>query len=395
MLWWLLPFLLFNVYVALSSLNPNYTEVHFGKTTAFAPGGDLTWLPGSANPDATRQALWLFDCLYLSCFNVALVASRRQTLRRVLMLCCGNALVLAAFGTVQKLAGSKGLFFGQVSSPNTYFFSTFIYHNHWGAFILLNLSICIGLAWHYLRRSNSDFRNAWQSPVFISIVCIFFLAASIPLSASRSCSVAMLVLLAFASVHAVVRSIRKRRALNESPAPVLLGGGLILLVAVAAGFWLAKPVIETRWSLTQSQIKEAPTVDYGRVALYRDTLRMAADKPWFGWGMASYPRVFYSYNSLPHRRDRLPIFFADAHSDWLQALSEFGIVGCLLLGFTAIIPLISINRNIVASIIPWYLLSGCLLLLLYAWLEFPFGNPSVVLLWWLAFFSSIRYTNLD
>ena len=43
---------------------------------------------------------------------------------------------------------------------------------------------------------------------------------------------------------------------------------------------------------------------------------------------------------------------------------------------------------------PTYLLAGCALILLYAWVEFPFGNIAVVLVWWLSFFSAVHYARL-
>ena len=44
---------------------------------------------------------------------------------------------------------------------------------------------------------------------------------------------------------------------------------------------------------------------------------------------------------------------------------------------------------------PAYLLGGCGLILVYAWVEFPFGNPAVVILWWICFFAAVRYSRLE
>jgi hypothetical protein len=41
--------------------------------------------------------------------------------------------------------------------------------------------------------------------------------------------------------------------------------------------------------------------------------------------------------------------------------------------------------------LPRALLAGCGLVLLYAWIEFPFGNTAVALTWWLCFFVCLRY----
>ena len=40
-------------------------------------------------------------------------------------------------------------------------------------------------------------------------------------------------------------------------------------------------------------------------------------------------------------------------------------------------------------------LCGCLLVLIYAVIEFPFGSPAIVYLWWLCFFVAVRYRQLE
>ena len=111
--------------------------------------------------------------------------------------------------------------------------------------------------------------------------------------------------------------------------------------------------------------------------------------------MGSYPHVFTFFNTKVSRADRLPVFFADAHNDWLQALAEHGIVGSALLGLCAIVPLRRLRLRHVSSPVPAYLFAGCALILAYAWLEFPFGNPAVVYCWWLCFFCAIHYVRLS
>jgi O-antigen ligase len=394
MLRWLWPFALLNVIVLASLLNPNLRELKLDGEVLLAKTGGLADLPGSARPQLTRAALWLFDGIYLSCFNLALLVRQRRSLRGLLLVAAANALALAVFGTLQKFMGAKGLYFGLVASPQPYFFASFIYHNHWGAFTVLMTALCLGLVVYYARHSPRDF---WHSPAFGGLVAVFFLAASIPLSTSRSCTLIVLVLLAGAFLHWTVRTTRQRLALKGSIAPPLLAGCLAVLVAGGIAYKLAEPVIEQRITKTVEQLAEMHARGGlgWRAVLYRDTWRMAHDRFLFGWGMASYPSVFYLYNTQEPGIDRLPIFYFDAHSDWLQSLAELGLVGTLLLGCHGIVPLLSLRHRGRPGPLPCYLLAGCGLILLYAWIEFPFGNPAVVLAWWLCFFAGVRYARLD
>jgi O-antigen ligase len=122
---------------------------------------------------------------------------------------------------------------------------------------------------------------------------------------------------------------------------------------------------------------------------------MARAKPWFGWGMASYPHAFRLFDTHVSREDGLPTFYRDAHSDWLQAFAEHGFVGSALLALCAALPLARLRPHHLRSPLTAYLLSGCALLLLYAWVEFPFGNLAVVFVWWLGLFSAAQYARLQ
>ena len=393
---WLWPLALFNVTVLASLFNPAFAVVTIDHEELLAKVASTPYLPSSALPRLALPALWHFDSIYLSCFNLLLFVRRRRALRLLLLVAAGNALALAIFGSVQKLLGATGLYFGLVKTRQSTFFASFIYHNHWGAFTLLMMAVCLGLIGHYAR--SSGHRDFWHSPAFGGLVAVFFLAASIPLSSSRSCTVLALILLGGAFLYWTVDTIRRRRARQLSATGPLLGASAALLLAGAAVFKLAQPVIEQRAAKTVEQIAEMRARgDFGgRQQLYRDTWHMARDKFWFGWGMASYPTVFYyNYNTQTSPVDRLPVFYYDAHSDWLQALAEVGLVGTLLIGLLGVVPLLGLHSRALHGPLPCCLLAGCALILLYAWIEFPFGNSAVVMAWWLCFFAGMRYARLD
>ena len=393
---WLWPMFAFNVFVLLGTLNPSLKELNFDGEIVLAHTGAHAGLPSSARPQLARPALLVFDALWLAAFNVALVVRQRRALRGLLLFAITNALVLSVFGTVQKLAQAKGVFFGAVTTRQHLFFSTFLYHNHWGAYLVLMLAACLGLIWHYARRHEA--RNFFHSPAFGGLIAVFFMAATIPLSGSRSCTLAMLALFGGALVHWTMRVVRQRRRLRESIVPPLAGVALALALAAAGVWFVARETILVRADLTRAQVG-AMWQQGGigsRAQLYGDTWHMARDRLWFGWGMESYPHVFGRfYNTQRSTIDRLPVFYRDAHSDWLQAFAEHGLVGSTLLALLALVPLWSLRRESVGSPVVQFLLAGCALLLLYAWIEFPFGNLAVVLTWWLCFFCAVQYARLQ
>jgi len=390
-LWLLLGF---NALVVLGTFQPSLRIATIEGAAVFVPRNDLTAWPSSARPDLALTQLWLFDAIALSCFNLLLTIRHRRSLRTLLLILGANALVLAVFGSLQKFSGATGLFFGRVHSPNTSFFASFIYHNHWGAYVVLMLAVSLGLL--FSLRPWSGYRDFWHSPALAAVVAIFLLAVTIPLSGSRSCSMLAVLLLSAALIHGLRRVALHQRGLGKSTRGPLTALVLTIVVALAFLFVLARQSIETRLADTQQQLalmRSEGSIG-GRAQLYGDTWHMACDRPWFGWGLGSYGTVFSFYNTQ-HAADNLPQYYEDAHSDWLQLFAETGAIGTfLLLGFF-LVPLLQLRRLLQITALPRYLLGGCGLILLYAGIEFPFGNPAVTIAFLTCFFAAVRWAQID
>ena len=390
----LAPLLGFNLLVLVGAFTPSFRELLYEGSPLLVPNTVSNWLPSSARPALALRELALFNALFLPCFNLSLIVRSRHRLRGLLIFAATNAVVLSIFGTLQKLAHSPGLFFGRVKSPQPYFFSSFIYHNHWGAFALLMIAVCAALAWYYAQRGG--YRDFFHSNAFSAVLGLLLIAATIPLSGSRSSTLLLAGLLTGGLLHVIIDLFRTRRD-GDSVTGAFVSVCVATLLGVAAIIYVGSETITTRVAKTQEQLAtmQAHGGIGSRATLYHDTWQMARAKPVFGWGMASYPHVFQLYNTQTATADRLPVFYADAHSDWLQAIAEHGFVGTALLALCALLPLSHLRARHLRHPLPNYLLAGCALIVLYAWVEFPFGNAAVVFTWWLCLFTAVRYARLD
>ena len=388
------PLLLYDALVIASCFNPGFESRIVDGTPVHLIRDAIAWLPSSARPDLSARELWQFNGIVVSCANLALFITRRRHLRALLAVIAANAVLLSIFGTLQKLSGAQGLIFGLFPTRQPYFFSTFVYHNHWGAFTVLNLAASLGLVFHFERRGGH--RDIWHSPLLAGGLACVLLAATVPLSGSRSGTLLAALLLAAAFGHFLLRVIRKRRELHESVALPLAGLGLAAFLALGAVGWLADDVIRRRADLTREQIAQiqaAPSAA-SRLVLYADTWRMAMEKPWFGWGLETYADVFRIYNSQRSAEGWTP-FYAEAHNDWFQSVAETGLAGTVLLLLLGLRPVLAAPWRHCASAIPRYLLGGTLLILLYAFVEFPLANPSVMTGVWLSLYAACRYATLE
>lgn len=391
---WCVPILAVNAIVLLSVLTPGMKSLTFGNNVYLMPIRTPWWAPSAARKDIAVRALWLFDGIYFSSYNIVLYATRRRTIRALLVVFVANALALSIFGTIQKLTGSTGIYFGSVKSPQDYFFASFVYDNHWGAFIILVMGACVGLTLRYLR--SSDGRRLFHGPALSMLVAAFLIGLSVPLSGSRACTLMLGILAIVAIAKSVPALTRSLGLAGIGPAGVKVGIALAILLAGWGAWLVAGDVINSRAAKAKEQITAAWAQGGlgARAILYHDTWRMAQVRPIFGWGMGSFPTVFSFFNTQVPRGDHIPVVYHDAHSDWLQSLAETGFVGTILLGTAVVLPALAVRAKRLTAI-PYFLLLGNLLIAVYAWIEFPFGNVAVVLAWWLCFFGATQYVRLS
>ncbi|HND62617.1 MAG TPA: O-antigen ligase family protein [Opitutaceae bacterium] len=389
---WLWPVAALNALVVASCFNPSFAALSFGAEPLLAhTGAAYPHLPSTALPAASLEHLWLFDAIYLSAFNLTLTVRRRRTLRRLLLLALGNAVALAVFGTFQRLV-SSGLFFGLVPAPNPRFFATFVYGNHWGAYVVLMIAIGLGLVFYYARQSDGD--EPGQSPVALVAVAIALMAITPALAGSRAGLLLVAALLGWAAIDTLLRLARRRRSHGESAALPVAGLLACGLLVVGGAVYLGREPLRERWQDTQGQIQSGFLRE--RLDLYRDTLQLAKAEPAFGWGLASFERSLQLVRPRPVEENRqYEHSYVDAHSDWLQALAELGVVGGLLLLLAGLLPLHQSHVLKHAGSLVRYLLAGGALVLAYATVEFPFANPAVTTAFWLIYFVAVHYVRLS
>jgi O-antigen ligase len=391
--WWLLPAALYAGLVVASTFNPSFRTLSIdGHTLLVHRGPAHPNLPNTVNSIASLNALWFGAGAYLSAFNLSLVLRNRSALRWLLVFIASNTLILSIYGTLQKLS-SSGFYFGAAVSPNKRYFSTFIYNNHWGAFMILVLSVATGLLFYHLRRNHG--RDLWHSPFTGALLGVLIIATTAPISASRAATGMAFVLILIAVSHATVRivSTRRRHRLSIWP-PLAILAAFVLAVTSAVG-WLGFKSINERYTETRLALKENQSLWSSRAELYHDTWQLAAKKPVFGWGLDSFGTAFQLIRPRSLQPERqYEASYDTAHSDWLQSVAETGFVGTGLLLLALALPLAGLPRTQFSHPLVAYPLTGLGLVLFYAWIEFPFSSAAVVIAFWTVLFTTVQFSKL-
>lgn len=376
----LVPPLVWLAFVIVALLNPSHAPSPAGGWILRT--GWIPWLPTTVDPSRTlADARVWFAALSEGAVLVAVLRTAAAA-RRVWTVIALNGFALAATGAFFHFAGAERVL-GIVEPPEpTYFFATFFYKNHWAAYAALAAVAALTLA---LRASAAAFAGdpAARGRTWLLGSAGLLITTTLPLPGSRTGALlaAIIVVGFFAALFRQWRNRPGGRPLRRGPAVAiftLIGIGIVAFGAVAYAPRATADLQRSQLQLQRHVDGEALDL---RVLLSRDTWRMAQQRPWFGWGPGCFEIVFPvfqgDYLRGPDQRSLARPEFA--HNDWLQLLAETGFVGAALL----LIPLALLVRRAWRHT-DWVGrrgLAGCGLVALQAWIDFPFHNPAVLLLW--------------
>jgi O-antigen ligase len=327
--------------LAIAQLVPLPVALH----QLVAPGSAVVWHPDvpqaaavlgsgprpiSLHPEATRRSLaFATGLLSLALLAAPALRERRLLLRASIAIVAGGVLV-AVYGLVARLVFGTKLY-GIWSVPTVAPFGPFVSKNHFAGYVELAALVAVGLATGLANEARRgpgalswiDSRRARWVVVAWGAAAILILA--VPVCLSRGGVVSLGAgLAAFAGLQLWSRRearLSLRRLLAFAAAAAL---GLAALVYVL-------PAESRDRVLTLAGVTTEQSGSY-RLAVWRDTLRLAASSPWLGSGFGAY-------------RDALPRFkiaaghlsVEHAENDYLEWLAENGLVGAMLLGALAIL----------------------------------------------------------
>lgn len=291
----------------------------------------------------------------------------RQT-RALLWILAVTGAVLALVGIPFKFSGQL-LILGKWPAPEWYFYSTFLYHNHWCPFALLAVAAVAAL---FASQSGAVSRGVLGLMGGV-------IAASAPFSTSRFGTIAMGVF----GLVVFVSWIQRRRKLGaqvRTGMPVVAVSvfvGAILIAASAVYFFKVQgaPGGHRTWAA----IWRANPFS-SRLMIAEDALPMISAKPWFGWGVGGFGGAFREYQRpetrIVHNQGRV-MLFDHPHNDWLEKLVELGFVGFGLLLIPGVVWVGLAWRAAPRSEQDRWILVGCGGLLIFALADEVFLNRAV------------------
>ena len=358
--------------------NPTYDLVLAGRPTG--PDGDIhqfsealrplqssPWLPGTMEPPVSKPVTY-FNLALLICFlSFMLGVNRKFLLYSVALTVAINGGALAIAG-IYFDSNSNGLLLNRYEPINDRFFSSFRYNNHWVA----NAILSGGCAIYFIL--SLKLHQYVRYPTILMALGILVYAGSI--SKSRSFLVLCLLLLGMLFFRLFIRSHSAKFNIRTA-----LNAALLLVVAATALYFVGGKVYSDRkTSFTQqiSKIREGQLPH--RALLARDTAKLVAAKPLWGWGMGCFSTAFplvaggeFDENTVNYKTGPLRPQFA--HNDWLQYWAEIGTPAMLCLLTPPVMLLLSARKTAIDST-QLCCLGAYLTVGVFAVWDFPLSNPA-------------------
>jgi O-antigen ligase len=250
----------------------------------------------------------LLYCAYaMLCFLAAQTLLRSSQARKIAVIVALYGIAIAAFGLLQGISPNGKLYWLRRPAMGGAIYGPYVNHNHYAG--LMELLMPVPLVLSLSRLAGERERMAAGIAAAIMAVTVF-------LSGSRGGMIAIsieLVAFAFLSLHQGVTLFR-----HKYGKWVAFG---IAAFAVVLVLWVGGNELTSRVS---SIATETHTELSGgmRLSIDRDAFRMFRNKPVLGWGLGTFPTVYPRFRSFYTN-----FFVNQAHNDYLQLLSETGLLG--------------------------------------------------------------------
>lgn len=369
-------------YIAVQALNPAWVFRSDAANFWMERIPHREWLPAGVSAPFERWNPWrsllVYGSAWLTICTVWVACTRRRSLQLLLIALVANGVLLAAFGVVQKLSGTAKIYWS-LPSPSLWFFASFVYKNHAAAYLNLALTAAAALgAWYHVRGLR---RHEKSNPAGLFAFFALGLAVAVLASYARGATIVMLVLLVGC---AGVLLWHRRTVPSGSRNPAI---ALALLVVFGVFLVTGFRALRSRDALAhlrQGFTQQDRALEVRGVATSA-ALEMLAENRATGVGAGAFRYLFPIHQAkhpeltMSHGERR---HWEHAHNDLVQLPIELGFAGAAL-GLLALgCALLMLSRNHFWD----HPLGACgvlglALLLVYAWWDFPFQCPAILITW--------------
>ncbi len=257
----------------------------------------------SAYPHDTISEALLYCAYAMLCFLARQSLIRSAPAKNLAGAFVVYGFIIAAMALVQGITPNGKLYWVRQPRLGGWIYGPYVNHNHYAG--LMELLAPIALVFALSRLAEDRHRIAAGVAAAIMVGTLF-------LSGSRG---GMLAIMTELTVLGVILFRHKRRL------RMTIGVGAFAIVLIGLLSWLGGKELTQRVYTISTETKTEISGGM-RFSIDRDTYHMFRAKPVLGWGLGTFPVVYPQFRSFYTN-----FFVNEAHDDYLQFLSEMGVLG--------------------------------------------------------------------
>ncbi|MBF0424967.1 MAG: O-antigen ligase family protein [Magnetococcales bacterium] len=357
----------------LAVLSPATVDVN---RFAGVEGGTLTI---SLDKTATLVEWIKYFSYFLAAFLVFTVARTRERLRLLAWTLLLSGVFQSVFGMFVYFTGPEDMSWW-LTDNRQWVHGTYINRNHFAGLLELTIPLGFGLLLGWMRSSGiqGSFSEkllhlaqnlSSRYGVVSSLLVLMFVALFLSQSRGGSLALVVSLLLVVALAH-----FRRRKSTRERR--LILP---VLIVSLIAGGWMGLSLLTDRFKGGTEILEQS-----GRVEVHRETTNMASHYPLFGTGSGTFRFVFPIY-----RTEKVQKFNDHAHNDFLEFMSEQGLLGFGLFGAAFLSSWLTMARRYLRRRDPFArgllfaALTGTLSISLHSLVDFNLQIPANAYYFWI------------
>lgn len=236
----------------------------------------------------------------------------KKSIRRLALVIILSGAFQALYGLFEQKSGRQHIFGYAKRAYTESATGTFINPNHFAAYLVMGLALILGAflyrALHDKKRKGGFRSGGPEKLILLAFGAVLFLGAVLA-SGSRAAPVCLLAAVGLAGALLVKKKGR---------ATYFLGVSAVAIASLIFCLWIGADPLSPRYQDLAREIKDPDA----RPMIYRTALSIWASAPILGTGAGTFPDAFRRF-----RPRELQAFYDHAHNDYLEILSETGLLG--------------------------------------------------------------------
>jgi O-antigen ligase len=356
---------------------------------AFTEAGVITRVQyQTVSTDPFQSGLFsVLSTIYFLVFGMSVLMLRdARRIEKLAVTLVISGLIQAIIATLLFATGaSYSLFFAEFTHSRA--LGTFVYSNNLAAYLMLTLSVGIGLMLSHIGRGDWPAKSGWRDWVVMSLrfllspkmrlrLMLVVMVIALVLTRSRMGNVAFFAAMLVTGLIGIVLY-RK-----SAPGTTALITSLVIIDLLVIGGWVGVDKVVERvkeTSVLQAHALSEETVEK-RVEPAKYALGLISDFPLLGSGAGSFYQAFARY-----RPPEVNEYFDHAHNDYIEITCDTGLMGISLIGLfvlgTVYVSLNTLRANVLplARGMSFGVLMACIGLMLHSSVDFHLQIPAIAL----------------